>query len=503
MLTRLSPRVDALDLADKPFAAEVFMDTCNKYDVVVIGGGTSGVAAGIAAARVGADTLVIERLGALGGQMNVSGPPGFAYANLYNERHERIIGGIITETHERLLKDGHALPHLEPDFRGWYTFAYVDPDWWGLLIFEMMQENGVHLLLHSLAVDVIKEGKAVRGVIVENVSGKQAIFGKVLIDCTGEGEIAARAGAPYEILPKEQMEPHSLAFTADGVDWEKVLDYIKNHPEEFEFERFQENTQHKWTYDELVARIRRIESIVELGEVMGYRSIKIKGMESGEWHGYSGIGFFLIPREGGVIQAHFQHSSQVGNCDATNVEDLTYAEIECRRQIVMAWKFIRKYLPGFENAYITRGGPEVRIREGRRIMGDYVLTREDVIEERKFPDVIGKSAFPAGAVHVVGPSTLATMKPPDVPKTGGSHDIPYRCLVPREVENLLVAGKAISARREAYQRFLMQTMVTGQAAGVAAALCARDNITPRMLEADVSELQRILIDQGAILTGTH
>ncbi len=479
------------------------MDTSNEYDVIVVGGGTSGVAAAIAAARTGANTLVIERNGALGGQLNISGPPGFAYANLYNDRRERIIGGIITETHERLLKEGHALPHMEPDFRGWYTFAYVDPDWWGLMIFEMMQENDVKLLLHSLAVDVLKKDNTVKGVTVENVSGRQTLFGRVIIDCTGEGEIAARAGAPYEILPKDKMEPHSLSFTADGVDWEEVLDYIKRNPEEFEFERFQENTQHSWTYDELVARIRKVDSITEFGEVMGYRSIKMKGLETGEWHGYSGVGFFLIPREGGVIQAHFQHSSQIGNCDATDVNDLTFAEIECRKQIVVAWKFIKTYLPGFKNAYITRVCPEVRIREGRRIMGDYVLTGEDVVEERKFDDVIYKSAFPAGAVHVVGPGTLGTMKPPDVPKNGGSHDVPYRCLVPRSIENLLVAGKAISAKREAYQRFLMQTMVSGQAAGVAAALCARDNITPRMLESDVTELQRMLVEQGAILTGTH
>ena len=479
------------------------MQTNAEYDVIVAGGGTSGVAAAIASARTGAKTIVIERVGALGGQMNISGPPGFAYANLYNERQERIIGGIITETHERLLKEGHAIPHMEPDFRGWYTFAYVDPDWWGLMIFEMMRENNVKLLLRSLVVDVIKEGNAVKGVAVENVSGRQMIRGKVTIDCTGEGEVAARAGAPYEILPKEQMEPHSLAFTADGVDWKKVLDYIKNNPREFEFERFQENTQHQWTYEQLVERIRKVDTIAEFGEIMGYRSLKLKGLETGEWHGYSGVGFFLIPREGGVIQAHFQHSSQVGNCDATNVEDLTFGEIECRRQIVIAWKFIKKYLPGFENAYITRVCPEMRIREGRRIMGDYVLRGEDVIEERKFEDVIGKSAFPAGAVHVVGPGTLGTMKPPDVPMSGGSHDIPYRCLVPREIENLLVAGKAVSASREAYQRFLMQTMVTGQAAGVAAALCAQKNITPRMLEADVTDLQRILVSQGAILTGTH
>lgn len=475
----------------------------DNYDVIVIGGGTSGVAAAIAAARAGADTLVIERLGTLGGQMNVSGPPGFAYANLYNERHERIIGGIITETHERLLEAGHALPHLEPDFRGWYTFAYVDPDWWGLLMFEMMQENHVDLLLHTLAVDVVKDGNTVTGVVVEHVSGRQTLHAKVFIDCTGEGEIAARAGAPFEVLPKEQMEPHSLAFTADGVEWDKVLRYIKDNPQEFEFERFLANSQHQWTYEELIERIRKVDSIVEFGEIMGYRSIKMKGLETGEWHGFSGIGFFLIPREGGVIQAHFQHSSQIGNCDATNVEDLTYAEIECRRQVVIAWKFIKKYLPGFERAYITRICPELRIREGRRIMGDYVLQAEDVVEERKFPDVIGKSAFPAGAVHVVGPGTLESMVPPMLLKSGGSHDIPYRCLVPREIENLLVAGKAISTARAVYQRFLMQTMVTGQAAGVAAALAARDGITPRQLETDVSELQRILVAQGAILTGTH
>jgi hypothetical protein len=475
------------------------MESFGNYDVVVVGGGTSGVAAAIASGRAGANTLLIERLGALGGQLNVSGPPGFTYAHMFNARWEQIIGGIMEETHARLLKEGHALPHLKPDFRAGFSFSYIDPDWWGLLIFEMMEEAGVHLLLHSLAVDVLKQGDVVKGVIVENTSGRQAVFGKVVIDCTGEGDISVRAGAPYETLPKEKLQPHTISFTADGVDWDKVLKYIKENPGQF---LFQVHPYLNWTEAQTHERIKRVKDITEIAELRGFFSFRDQGIAKGEWHGQSGVGFFLTPREGGVIQAHFQHSSHVPNCDPTDVRDLTYGEIESRRQIVMAWKFIKKYLPGFEKAYITRVCPELRIRESRRIMGDYLLTTEDVKEGRKFDDVIGKSAFPAAGHHVASKEAI-TYDAIVYPKDGGSHDIPYRCLVPKDVENLLVAGKPISTDRDAYHRFLQQTMVTGQAAGVAAALCAMQNITPRELEKDVSKLQEILVKQGAILHGTH
>jgi hypothetical protein len=480
------------------------MELFGEYDVVIAGGGTSGVAAAIASARAGANTLLVERLGALGGQLNISGPPGFAYAHMYNQAGEQIIGGIIDETHKRLLKEGHALPQIRPDFRGSYSFAYVDPDWWGLMVFEMMQENHVNLLLHSLAVEVLKEGDAVRGLIVENTSGRQLILSKVLIDCTGEGDIAVRAGAPSEKLPREQLQPHTLTFNADGVDWDIVLNFIKDNPNEFDFYN-RRLDRLGWTKEQMIERIRRVEDITEIGEVMGWITIRDKGIAKGEWHGFSGIGFFLTPREGGTIQALFQHSSQVPNCDPTDVRDLTYGEIECRRQIVMAWKFIRKNIPGFENAYITRICPEIRIRESRRIMGDYYLTSEDVAEARKFKDVIGKSGMAAGGHHIATTDTIVRGEGATIsmPKDGGSHDIPYRCLVPKNVENMLIAGKHISTDRDAYHRFLQQTMVTGQAAGVAAALCTKKGITPRQLEKDVSELQKILVKQGAILYGTR
>ena len=143
---------------------------------------------------------------------------------------------------------------------------------------------------------------------------------------------------------------------------------------------------------------------------------------------------------------------------------------------MMAWRFFKKYVPGFENAYITRTCPEARIRETRRVMGDYVLKFEDIRDARKFDDVIGKSAFPTGAKHAVNGRALA-LEHMAVPKDMGSNDIPYRVLVVKGLENILVAGKAVSADRASNQRFLQQTIVTGQAAGVAAALCARDGIT--------------------------
>jgi hypothetical protein len=476
------------------------MEIYGEFDVVVVGGGTSGVSAAICAARAGARTILIERLGVLGGQMNVSGPPGFAYAYMFNPRREQIIGGIMEETHNRLLKEGHALPHTTPDFRVGYSFSLVDPDYWGLLIFEMMTESGVHLQLHSLAVDVLKNGNTITGVIVENPSGRQAVLGKVIIDCTGEGEISARAGAPYEQAPKDQLEPHTVSFTVDGVDWDKVLQYVRENAE-YEFNAMT-HPYLNWTQEQIVARIRQAKDITEISNFMGYYSIRDKALAAGEWHPFSGVGFFILPRDNGKFQAHFQHSSQVGNADPTDVRDLTRCEVECRKHIVMALKFIKKYMPGFENSYLTRMCPELRIRESRRVIGDYILTKQDVADASKFKDVIGKSSFSSGAKHV---ATTDTISYQDIvhPKDGGSYDIPYRCLVPRKIENLLVAGKAISTDRDSYARFLQETMVTGQAAGVAGAVCATKGITPRQLEQDVSELQSILLKQGVILHGTH
>ncbi|MEM3703600.1 MAG: FAD-dependent oxidoreductase [Candidatus Bathyarchaeia archaeon] len=495
------------------------MELYGKYDVIVVGGGCAGCAAAISSARAGAKTILIERFGALGGMLNISGPPGWAFSHLWNNRGEQIIAGIVEELHHRLEKEGLALPYPKPEDRQFDSFAYIDPDWAGLLLFQMMQENKVDLLLHSLAVDVIKEGDNMRGVIVENTSGRMAVLGDVVIECTGEGDIAVRAGAPYTVIDrtKEEIDPPSITFHMDGVDWDKVTKYFKENPEEFV--RFpsimawgQITTEYKERVKARMEELKKASSILDLVKAgkLGYVNfykISEEAVKNGDLppRGVD-LGFFFTPRQGGVIQPVFQHSAQVPDCDITNVRELTWAEIEARRQVTMAVKAVRKYLPGFKNAYLTRLTFCVRGREGRHFIGDYQLTSDDVAEARKFPDVIAKSAMNTnigGPFHSCRYPAESMNIDPKVKKVrvknGGSYDIPYRCLVPKNVENLLLAGKCISVSEDFKRDCLPENMATGQAAGVAAAICAKKNITPRQLEQDVSVLQKILQQQGVIL----
>lgn len=482
-----------------------------KYDVIVCGGGTSGFAAAIASARGGAKTLLIEKTGVLGGQMSLSGPPGFAYARLFNMKGERDVAGIVKETYDRLLAQGHALPEWRSDIRAkaGYTFSYIDPDWWVMLAFEMCEEEGVELLLDTLVVGVEKDGDTVTGVVVENANGRNTINGQIVIDCTGEGYVSIQAGAETECVDRETVQPHTLAFTVDGVDWDKLLWYIRTNPEQFSFKQLIFPYEDANTREDVLEYYRKCYKITDLGELMGFYELRDMAFKNGDWHPYSGAGFFLTPKEGGHIQAHFQHSSQVDHALPTDAWDLTRCNIECRKQNKIAWNFFKKYVPGFENAYITRTCTELRLREGPRIVGEYVLTRDDVEAAQQFEDTIGKSSFKAGGYHVAGMDTLSVVAGKDqkhndlaFPKDGKSYDIPYRCLLPKKIDNLLAAGKCVSTDRPAYLRYLHQTMVTGQAAGAAAALSVKKGKTPRALQEDIKELQQILLDQGAILFET-
>jgi hypothetical protein len=498
----------------------IVVQTYGNYDVVVVGGGASGCAAAIASARVGAKTILIEHLGTLGGMMNVTGPPGWAFSHLWNERGEQIIAGFVEETHHRLEKEGHAFPYPGPEDRDFSTaYAFVDPDWWGLLIFEMMRENKVEVLLGSLAVELLKEDGQVKGVAVENISGRMAIMGKVIIEATGEGDLGARAGVPFTKIDrtKEEIDPPSITFHMDGVDWDKVTAYYKANPSQFLGETWglkatpRQEAIWKKSRDRL-DRCRSILDLVRAGTLgaVNFPELTRQALGAGDLHPYGDLGFFFSPRDGGHIQPVFQHSAQVPDCDTTDIRELSAGEAESRRQVVVALKAIKKYLPGFENAYFTRLTISMRIREGRHMSGDYQLTTEDVAAARKYPDVVAKCAMATqtggpfhSATHPGSSMNISPTRKYTRPLDGGSYDIPYRSLVPRNVENLLLAGKLISVNEDFKRDLLPDNMATGQAAGIAAALCARKGITPREMEKDVRELQDILVKQGAILTGTH
>ncbi|NLA40989.1 MAG: FAD-dependent oxidoreductase, partial [Smithella sp.] len=377
-----------------------------EYDVIVCGGGTSGVAAAISAARTGAKTLVIERTGCLGGQMCVSGPPGFAYARLFNTYGEQDTAGFVEETHARLYKAGHAWPHYHPKHRvpAAYTFSYVDPEWWMLMIFNMMEEEGVDLLIDSLVVGAVKDNDTVKGVLVENADGRREIKGKIVIDCTGEAYFANYAGAETVCVDVEDIQPHTISFTADGVDWDKLLTYINRNPEQFEYQQLLHRASDQ-TKEDVYKAYSKVVDIRELGEVMGFKDLRDAALKNGDWHPFSGAGFFLQPKEGGKILAHFQHSSHWDKTLPTDAWALSRCHIECRKQIQIAWRFFKNYVPGFENAYIVKISTELRLREGPRIVGDYVLNRDDVINTRQFSDTIGKSSFPAGAYHTANVNT--------------------------------------------------------------------------------------------------
>ncbi len=205
------------------------------------------------------------------------------------------------------------------------------------------------------------------------------------------------------MVPRDQIQPHTISFTMDGVDWDKVVSYITSDPDELRLGPLA--GYGGLTKDQLLERIKKVTDITELGDLRGFHRELAQGLATGEWHGMSGIGFFLMPRDGGVIQAHFQHSSHVSGA-IRPMSRTIHTRDRGPRQVVMALKFIKKYLPGFENAYLTRICTEARVRESRRIMGDYRLTSEDVVEARKFPDVMGKSGFPTGHHHVVGVDTI-------------------------------------------------------------------------------------------------
>ncbi len=440
-----------------------------QTDVLVIGGGPAGIGAAVAAARTGARTLLVERYGFLGGNATASlvGPFMTSFSN---DGKRQIIGGVFDELVRRMEQVGGAI-HPEKVRAGSAESGYIafghdhvtpfDPEVLKVVAADMVVEAGGGLLLHTSFVDPLVNDGGVQGAIVHNKGGLQVLRANQVVDCSADADVAYRAGAPTTKgrAADGKMQPMTMFFIIEDVDDAAVDAYVATHPED---------------------QGKLFHTLVEEAKARGEFPIP-----------RDKIGIYRSP-EPGVWRVN---TTRLLGLDGTNPEDLTRAEIEGRKQVFALLQFMRARCPGLEHVKLREIAAQVGVRETRRIVGEYVLTAEDLAAGRHFDDVIALAGYPVDIHPVDGAgSGLRT----DL-ATADVYEIPYRSLVPLHMENLLVAGRCLSATHEAAGavRVMPPCFAMGQAAGTAAALAAERGISPRRV--DVPELQSELRKHGAIL----
>ena len=417
-------------------------------DVVVAGGGPAGLMAAVACARNNVKPVLVERYGFLGGMATAGlvGPfSGFAIDG------ERIIGGIPWEFVCRMREREGALI-----IEGMGNVAF-DPEVVKIVAQKMLEEEKCDIFLHSLVAAAITEDGEIKGIIIENKSGRQAILGKLVIDATGDADVAHFCGAEYEKSSKPQ--PMSLCFRMGKVDTDNLSDLFLG-------------SDRKKSPQGVNVRIRK-------KMIPAHRKGELP-LFGGPW-----ICYGSTVRKGEVSL----NVTRIPG-DATNVVDITRAELKAREDMQRIAEFLKKNFTPFRNSFIIDSGTQIGVRETRRIRGEYVLTAKDILSHTRFPDSIAQGCHP---IDIHSPESenqkLVHLKEP--------YSIPYRCMIPEKMENLIVTGRAISTTEKAFASVRVQgtCMALGQAAGCAAALCVRQGTTPRKLK--VKLLQERLEDQGA------
>jgi len=428
-----------------------------EYDVVVLGGGPAGIAAAAAAGRTGRSTILIERYGFLGGAGTAAGLSTFCglHANIHGE-HKQVIHGLADEILDRLQKmDGLNAPHLS--LANKITAQAYDISAYKIAADGLLTSSGVKVLFHAFGVGMSKRAeREIDTLIVESKSGRQAIRGRLFIECSGDGDLAAWAGAPFELGDGAgNMLYPSTMFRIIGVDPVKAGRAWDAIPK---------------LMDEAIAKGRKFP---RRGAIVRPQKNPI------EWRA-------------NVTQIKNPDGSAVSGID---VEQMSYGEIEGRRQCWDVFEFIKSVTPGFENAYIVEIAPQIGIRETRRVVGEYMLSESDILECASFPDSIGVNGWPVEA-HVSGNVAL---KFPKIPESRGYNQLPYRMIVPRAVDNLFMAGRCASMTHDGQSsaRVSGPCFAMGQAAGTAADLALKAGVAPR--DVDVRALQRRLQADGVFL----
>ena len=473
------------------------MKIYREKQVVIVGGGTAGLVAALAAARNGADTIIVEQQGFLGGTMTGSLLPHMQ--TFHDASGNQIVKGLAQEIVDRLIEAGGAIGHLRRPPRYWGTDTPYDAEVMKYVAEQMVQEAGVEVLYHTFCADVLKSGPNLKGICVENKTGRQLILAKVFVDATGDGDVSVRAGAPFEMgrSADNLCQSVSYQFQLANVDLDRFAAYLQDAHAEVEDRPPEESpdpganpSDVRWEGNvEFVKGVKPgadKESYVRLIGKMPTREVETGNIPPE----YARFTVESI-HDGFAIVGH----PHVNKVDATDTEQLTRANMLGRKRVWELTHYIKQHVPGFENAFIVQTPPFIGVRETRRILGEYLLTLEDVRQGRQFDDSIAVGAFPID-IHPIDRLGPKTSK---FEYLSAPYGVPYRCLVPKHVENLLVAGRCISASHEANAsvRVTPTCMAIGQAAGTAAAISAGERVSPRRL--DIAKLRSVLRTQGAVL----
>lgn len=445
------------------------------WNVIVCGGGLSGVCAAVAAARNGASTLLIERDGCLGGTMtnNLVGP-----MMTFHSPQEQVIGGLAQDIVDRLIAMNASPGHILDTSDYCYTITPFDAEALKLVCQRMVLEAGAQILYHTLVTGVEKQGNALTGVEITHKAGREMLTGDVIIDTSGDADVTWLAGAPFEYgRPSDgRVQPVSLMFKVSNVDNAALRAYTAAHPDEAHLNERQVAAYMAQPLNKNCGFSAKLREYIEAGKIPIQRS---------------DILFFNTIYEDEMIV----NTSTITGVNPLDPWQLSEAENLGREQVFALFDFLQKEIPGFANARLVAVGYRLGVRESRRIVGEYVLTAEDIKQQRRFPDAIARSSYPVDIHSLVpGEDSSGGWK-----YHGETYDIPYRCLVPLEVDQLLVAGRSISTTREAQGsvRVSPTCMAFGQAAGTAAVLSLRQECRPR--DVDTDSLRDLLRSQGAIL----
>ncbi len=433
-----------------------------QADVVIVGGGTAGFVAAIAASRTGAETILIEQGGYLGGALTgtyVSNPGSFV-----DSSNHQVINGIAWEVVERLDKNGLAIID-----RNKYK-VQIFPEAVKSIALDMLVESAVKLFFYSMLSDVIMENGVITGIVIQNKSGRQIIEGKVFVDATGDADLTKLAGAPTEEMQVGELWQTSIDLIVADVDAARVVQWADENPGEA--------ISPELDYSHRTQAIQPMFTLL-------IPNPDTQMIEKGIIHkGPMPTVKLMINRSISRVQGSV-------DIDPTDVSQITQAEIEGRKRALAHLDFLKKKVPGFERAIVV-GEAFLGVRESRRIIGDYRLTIQDVRSNARFPDVVLLNARALDR-HLAGERFELIF-------VEGNHDIPYRSLIPKGVKNLLVAGRCISCDHESHAslRGAATCMGMGHASGTAAALAAKN--TGYVRDVDIKLLQAKLIDQKMILS---